>query len=121
MTEQEQKQFTFNKVAEHLLKQGERSRYAATCTYKQVIASGSIMRCAVGVLIPDDRYSVDMEGKGIGTVLEEFGAHVLIANACSDPLFLGKLQYIHDQLQTHDWPEHLAAFATQHGLTFGEQ
>lgn len=64
-------QETFDFVANHLLRQGCRSMLEEdlesgvmiTCAYR-----GSEGRmCAVGCLIPDDLYTIDMEGSGVSS------------------------------------------------------
>lgn len=72
-----------------------------TCQYKT--ATG--MKCAVGVLIPDELYSVEMEGYGIHSLFSKFPSlndlfHPEILESAIN--LLGSLQRIHDDAKTFE-------------------
>lgn len=56
-TEQE----TFDFVAQHLIRQGIRSIYEGKCMYR----SPDNHKCAIGCLIPDEKYRSSMEGLSV--------------------------------------------------------
>lgn len=66
---------TFERVREHLLRQGRRAEAVApdpedgtpvsTCLNRTVAEDGAVLRCAVGCLIPDDLYRRECEGHSI--------------------------------------------------------
>ena len=97
------KREVFNKVKDHLLGQGTQSMdETGCCAYR----GNDGMMCAVGCLITDEAYTIDIEGKSVeagavGIALEESGVtHI--------PLGLLKgLQYMHDSVEVEGWPERL--------------
>jgi hypothetical protein len=59
-------QEVFNKVAVHLFKQGQRCvNTRGQCLYRGAKAADSPDRCAIGALIPDDKYDDILEGDTI--------------------------------------------------------
>ena len=96
----------FDRVAEHLLKQGERSA-AGVCMYR----SPTGLKCAVGCLIPDSRYSLELEELGVTRepvweVMKELGYKE------SQVSLLSELQWIHDGGDPDEWSK-LLRFAAQ--------
>lgn len=69
MTNQE----TFDIVARALIKQGrpafDNLRTGGACRYRFALEDGTILKCAAGHLIPDEKYDPRMEG--VGVYLEE--------------------------------------------------
>ncbi len=57
----------YDKVKAHLIAQGRPAMEDDTCCYRT--ASG--LKCAVGCLIPDDRYQPGFEGEAIGAMFSE--------------------------------------------------
>ena len=91
MTNQE----AFDKVWEHFVVNGgpfSRSDNAGGCAYR---GDGGA-RCAMGVLIPDEMYSTDMEGTRASSVIEKFPA----LKGLVDGRFADKLQGCHDDTST---------------------
>jgi hypothetical protein len=99
----------FDTVVTHLLTQNEQSvGMDGECLYR---GPGGL-KCAVGALITDDEYSIDMEENSAATVilrfnLDRFSAHTDL---------LDELQSIHDLCSPSNWPERLYTFALIHGL-----
>lgn len=94
----------FDKVSAHLLEQNERSEVQGTgCAYR----GPNGLMCAVGCLIPDERYDESLEGFEVHTmpVLRAvFGtSDVPYDTVC----MLGRLQKIHDNCPSHEWPDEL--------------
>lgn len=105
----------FNKVARHLLKQGERSVLVAnggldTCQYRS--AEGRM--CAVGCLISDRYYKPDMEGWDIQGLLDH--GYKLPKSITENVGFLSDLQQIHDGWDPARWLEKLREFAAERDL-----
>lgn len=107
------KQETFDTVAKHLLTQGERSESSFGCAYR---GDGGL-KCAVGVLIPEERYYPDMEGASVSnTPFILNGVAKLMRRLGHDLALLGELQRVHDEHEPDDWRECLEAVAREHGL-----
>ncbi len=100
----------FDRVATHLLKQNQKSLSAkGTCAYRGV---GGLM-CAVGCLIPIDRYVPRMEGRTVHSIF------------CLDPGFttdeegrqlLLDLQILHDESPVRHWRDRLSQVAALYEL-----
>jgi hypothetical protein len=106
------------RVSLHLITQGEPAKnYDGDCVYRDDHGR----KCAVGCLIPDDRYDpeMDREGTALSTaidsikdmfpVFEELGFHDHID-------LLEDLQRVHDVSDPDEWLEQLEAVATKYGL-----
>jgi len=70
------------------------------------------MKCAVGALIPDDMYDLEIEGLGadkptVSRILLKLGHNVALCR---------ELQIIHDHCCTMGWNDKLRLLAEQHGL-----
>jgi hypothetical protein len=122
------RQVVFNKVRDHLLAQGKKSYgehvgfYHVRCAYR----GDNGMKCAIGCLIPDDKYKRTFEGHALASRLyadmsardaiieilaEEFGG------VCDDDkAFLEALQSIHDNSWAYDWAKRLNECAVKHNL-----
>ena len=104
------KQKLFDTVATHLLTQNEKSLgLNGTCYYRGTKG----LKCAVGVLIPDETYSMDMEGRGAREVLSQCGL-VLDRGAAYLADFL---QALHDYSRVESWKEELSGIAENRGLS----
>jgi hypothetical protein len=106
----------FDQVAIHMVQQNAKSvdDDGDICLYR---GSGRL-KCAAGVLIPNELYDDNMEGQSIGQVLahypalqERLGLDEQQVNLLSD------LQQIHDDEEPADWREHLRVAALDHGLS----
>jgi hypothetical protein len=77
----------FDTVARHLITQGRPSVEGSSCAYR----SPENYSCAIGCLIPDDRYKPDLEGSDVDGLIAkgftEFAPHRDL---------LGALQRVHD-------------------------
>ena len=91
MTLQEQ----FDKMVNHLRKQGERSiNDSDGCMYR----GNNGLMCAVGCLIPDDIYTVDMEGQPADYVINKYYLDL-------DMTLCNNMQYVHDHYGPDKWEE----------------
>lgn len=110
MTDQE----IFETSATHLLKQGRRSLnnfslpdVSWVCAYR----GRSGLKCAIGILIPDDKYRASMENMDVRELFTKF-----------DPGFYGKLsllstlQQIHDSDEPSYWKTSLRSLGKSWGL-----
>lgn len=114
------KQEIFDKVANHLLKQNERSEKliaelngfeGTACMYR----GPNGLKCAAGCLIPDELYNPSFE---LNTVCSNKMIKVFESLGISDSelIFLNDLQLIHDCEQCKDWKSALTKRANQHNL-----
>lgn len=127
----EEMQRIFNTVRDHLLAQGKRALSGDNkCAYR----NGDNLTCAVGCLIPEDKYDPRIEQWSIFTLkyqLEDLQLHGrnLVSSGCAllyDLLgrpdleivgLLEGLQQIHDQIEPKEWAAYLHTFATNRDLT----
>ncbi len=90
------RQSVFNQMIEHLVEQGEP---AIDSEYKCVYRTSSGKMCAIGCLIPDDKYDPDFEGSSasdIAGMVLPFPLHG------DDPTFLDECQTcLHDRPSRH--------------------
>ena len=97
----------FEKVANHLLKQGKRC--VGPDEYCQYRFEG--LMCAAGILIPDEVYNDTFEGKDWQTLIEQ----------CDFPTqhrdLICSLQSIHDYRKNpEDWRPYLISLGKRHNL-----
>lgn len=104
MTNQEM----FDKVAAHLLAQGTPAMAGGKCRYRG--ANGT--KCAIGCLIPDERYDARFEGDSVYAELVAKAAGIT-SEQC--PLAF-ELQHIHDSSDPLEWAARLNALARVHNL-----
>lgn len=108
MTNQE----AFDIVVKHLLSQGERSLTpGGLCAYR----GKNGLKCAVGILIPDNEYSPELEGS-LSSVRYKCSSLKSV-----DFDFLGKLQNIHDDYLPDAWEMGLKELAVNYNLEWKEQ
>ena len=98
----------YTKVSKHLLKQNQRSEEGTAtignnCQYR----TGEGLMCAVGCLIPNDKYYSGLEGQDVnkGMVLDTLRG--VIGTRWSSSWrkidLLERLQFIHDQVPVENW------------------
>ena len=104
----EDPQVVFDMVAEHLLKQNEKSQVSkeGTCWYRGPRG----LKCAAGCLIPDDKYNSDMEMMSWLSLAED--NIVPFTNSG----LITSLQIIHDIHDPKDWPIQLYELAAKLNL-----
>lgn len=107
------KQQTFDIVSRHLIRQNAKSRDGkGDCLYRD--SNGN--RCAAGCLIPDDRYSANLDGNTVYASKIEY----LFVDLGHDIDILKDLQEIHDSYDVEKWREELRLCAISHNLKFTE-
>lgn len=96
----------FDKVTNHLLTQNEQAFANGNCAYRGKNEQGKVLMCAVGCLIPEDKYDTAMEGKlwnyenAIPLALQEQG---IDTNDEKIYDLISKLQDIHDYYTPERW------------------
>ena len=106
------KQETFDRVVAHLRAQGRRSQWVqdgyTVCRYR----TPEGLQCAAGCLIPDERYSEDLEGNGVETLMEFF------TELGHDVKLVAHLQEVHDFNPPEKWETALFRVADQFHLQY---
>lgn len=129
-------QEVFNRVAKHLFEQGERcSTPDGACMYRLDNTAACPKRCAIGALIPDEKYSPTMESHVISAfyqassndvfvedklILRELFENVFFGDEDKKIRFLSALQSSHDMLcswsSTASMKKRLAGIAKSYQL-----
>jgi len=101
----------FDIVFKHLMSQNARSMMGngITCAYR---GEGGL-KCAIGVLIPDEDYREDMERLAAQNLLAK-GA--CLRHLAAHHELIDKLQHIHDYGLVEDWDRALREAAVSFGL-----
>jgi len=107
------RQEIFDKISKHLLTQNLRSANGRRCYYR----SPEGLKCALGALIPDEKYDQKLEGQSAYSV-EVLKAIGLGKTSREDKDFLRKLQEIHDHSEPDEWAWRLRMFAERYNLIF---
>jgi len=107
------KQELFDRISKHLLNQNERSEalVRGACRYR----GDNGLKCAVGAIIPDKKYSEKIEGSSVysSDVAQCLPIRYQGGNSLK---FLLKLQKLHDQTAVHLWKDGLKEIAKDEGL-----
>jgi hypothetical protein len=115
------KQEIFDKVARHLLRQGEKSSSHGDqmdCMYR----GPGKLKCAIGCLIPDKFYDYDIEGRTIGDdklddVLKHCGIRLYVnGTPTSTNMMLDDLQNTHDSCGVDKWRGKLMGIAHRYDV-----
>ena len=108
------KQEIFDRVSVHLLTQGEKAvDVDAGCQYR-VVRNSKVLKCAIGALIPDEKYSPSLEGNVVSQCIRVQEAAGVEGQ---DLFFIDGLQRIHDQEYPAEWRRQLVQFAHIWGLS----
>lgn len=104
-------QKVFDIVKVHLLTQNKRSIVSGHCRYRSLV-DGKELKCAAGVLIPEEFYSKDLEGTS-------WSGSVRKCNFPSEHLdLICELQALHDFIAPIHWEENLIAIADRFKLKY---
>ena len=113
----------FDICSDHLLTQNEKSEeYTGRCKYRVFREDRPPLKCAVGILIPDDAYDTRIEGT-VTTLIDniEYGCRGFekldkeIFNSDNEEI-LRKLQKVHDNFDTIEWKQYLVDIANRYKL-----
>jgi hypothetical protein len=113
---QEELQEVFDRIARHLLRQGQKSKKADSnaCLYR----GPEGLKCAVGILIPDTLYSEKLEDRmvtdsRVWEALEKAG----IVRSRDMEALLVCLQVVHDSYRPVNWRAELREVAERFDLS----
>jgi hypothetical protein len=112
-------QQAFDTMVQHLRKQRQKSRNSGcgTCLYR----GPDGLKCAVGVLIPDELYSKEMEGQAIDRLLiserNTFPELSKLFDGVNE-LLLDGMQDIHDFHEPDRWESHFKSIADEYNLNY---
>lgn len=102
-------QEVFDIVSKHLLNQRKRSVDGyGSCSYRGIDG----MKCAAGILIPDDQYDIEFERKPWISLV----SLRMVEDKFRQEIFT--LQCLHDANLVENWEEGLKEFAINHNLEF---
>lgn len=107
------KQETFDIVARHLLKQGRRSWGPINGVFENYRYREGNLRCAAGVLIPDEVYKETFEDLTAKGLCEKLGMDTFWGH---DIRLVCLLQEVHDDYQSWDWRERLTKLGREKNL-----
>ena len=113
ITEQE----AFDRMVNHLRKQGKKSVHeiTRTCLYRHPDG----LKCAVGALIPDELYKPDFETRTASDVFK-LSTHLNSLFVHDIYLLLDRMQEIHDFAEPHHWEERFKEVAEEYYLRYTE-
>lgn len=101
----------FDVVSNHLLTQMKRSdKPGPTNTNNCMYLGPNGLKCAAGILIPEDQYNPEFEGKSWEDLT--LNGHVQKNHVIP----ISELQNIHDWTEPQNWKFELVAFAEQYKL-----
>jgi len=107
-------------VVKHLLTQAEQSLDPdnSFCMYRGPRG----LKCAVGILIREDLYDVNMENQPVGALFTQWHDVIVGSGIDADDMdaciMLNELQQIHDPDPVPAWEFSLKELADKHGLSF---
>lgn len=115
------RQEIFDIVSAHLLTQNEKSVVVAHNGVSQCKYRGPRgLKCAIGVLIPDEKYDPSWEGRSMHAPDIVFS----LTRACGirpdDGSFASSLQQIHDSYDVCAWRDQLKLFSSSWNLAWPE-
>jgi hypothetical protein len=112
----------FETVVNHLRKQNEKShKLIDDKNYACLYRSDTGMKCAVGCLIPDDKYSPNMEEKNLyALVYNKENEGVLPSDLKAEFLnhfkLLSDLQTLHDNSKIQNWESGFVTLANRYSV-----
>lgn len=109
------KQEIFDKVSNHLLTQKEQARGHGDCVYWD---RDHGLKCAIGCLIPEDKYMEEIEGHGVSELKNFLEEACGINTHDTDVIaLLVDLQHTHDAFDdVEQWKEELEKLKETHDL-----
>lgn len=115
-------QLVFWRVKEHLLKQNRRSRGGPSGTEGCAYRGDNGAMCAIGCLIPNADYSLDLENTSIVNYDDQYREHIVSIIRKEYPFatdsLLGDLQHIHDKTPVVQWPAALNEFSGRYKVLY---
>ena len=111
------RQAIFNKVVQHLRKQGSQAVDDNGCLYRSLDGK----KCAIGCLIPDELYNQNIERCGVRSLSHIFLANCIPGYSPDDEEFLSRLQRVHDNSLIEEWETMLERVAFDFSLEMPEK
>ncbi len=102
----------FDRVATHLLTQKKKSQRGGSCLYR----GPKGLKCAIGCLIPDNKYDPEMENAAVEGLFLSYPAISKLLGEYNENLLV-ELQDIHDYRRAGMWKNCLAKLAENHELS----
>lgn len=105
----------YDKVRKHLLTQNKKALDSGYCRYK----TNDDLQCAIGCLIGDSKYKVEMEGKNVVSLVNDYFLWYLLPEnllRVDRYTFLQGLQSIHDTYKCELWESELDKFRVNWNL-----
>lgn len=112
----------FDKTVNHLRQQGEKATKDGghSCQYR-LVKNGKTLKCAVGVHIPDEKYSANLENNplyhGSGMIWKFLGD---LGFSEQERYLLHQLQKAHDQYSKYHWEEEFESIAEKYNLVYSK-
>lgn len=111
-------QEAFDKIATHLLTQDSKAMDGAgTCCY--LTEEG--LKCAIGCLIPEEKYDITMEGYGVIELreLDYWMDELQLDDVDEETMmkFYTEMQETHDGFSEDEWLWRMGKIATKYGLS----
>lgn len=123
------RQEMFNIAYLGLLAQNKKSEIKcdrfSSCCYRLFQFNEPTLKCAIGMIIPDELYDPLFEDYPVSGLVEGYEEEDLVHLAdlfkLEDHDFLSELQLIHDRFNVEEWQEELIKLANKYELTVPEQ
>jgi len=109
MTDQD----AFNTMVNHLRAQGKRSTDGRGCRYRGLGG----LKCAIGALIPDEKYDACIEGYSVDAAM----VLGLLNQPELDVDMLLEMQELHDKMEVKDWASGFVHVAKRYHLALMPQ
>lgn len=109
------KQEIFDIVSTHLLSQNKKSVNSARCCRYRGLNG---LKCAVGILIPDEEYEERFENNTIAHIFNVVSNKNFVQKYKKYSLFISDLQRIHDFYSESFWRKELISFAIKEKLNY---
>jgi hypothetical protein len=100
----------YDEVAQHLLRQMERSNGSNGCAYNATAEDGRVLHCALGIFLTDEALTPEENGMPWDSLCGVRGWRTTHLK------FLNELQDIHDAKEPSEWEDSLREFAERHEL-----
>ena len=111
----------FNRVCEHAVTQNAKSENydCDSPVYGCAYRGDDGRKCFLGVLITDEAYDPDLEGKTVASCSVRRALESSGIQSTGEPrkwYFLSQLQDVHDDHEPHEWPRELRNLGDKYNL-----
>lgn len=110
-------QETFDKIVQHLRRQGCKATGKMGCRFRIKKRNSTVLRCAIGAVIPLSQYHPDMENRNVAVMGKERNhpAHTFFGHRLG---ILNALQAVHDDSPTSSWERGFYNIAKINDITY---